>query len=253
MPRVETDFAANLERAGAALRAARRVAVLTGAGVSAESGIPTFRDAQTGLWARYSPEELASPQAYARDPELVWQWYAWRLELCREAAPNAGHTALAALEGVRSLTLVTQNVDGLHQTAGSQNVIELHGNIRRARCERCERTRDLEPNETLPPTCHACGSRMRPNVVWFGESLPRLALERAWQAFADCDVALIVGTSGRVQPAASLGEVARQSGATVIEVNPEATPLSARADVVLRGSSAVVLPRLLEAVNAQGS
>jgi NAD-dependent deacetylase len=245
-----SDLETALRTAQALLHAAQRVAVLTGAGVSAQSGIPTFRDAQIGLWARYSPEELASPDAYVRDPMLVWRWYFWRLGVCLDAQPNAGHTALARLEAMKATTLVTQNVDGLHARAGSRGVVELHGNITQGRCERCGQLRPLEPSELLPPHCAHCGARLRPNVVWFGETLPRRALERAWTAFQTCEVALIVGTSGLVQPAASLAGVAAQAGARVIEVNPDATPISSLAAVTLRGASAVVLPRLLEVENA---
>lgn len=228
----------NLEIAQEKIRSARAIAVLTGAGISAESGIPTFRDAQTGYWARFSAHELASPQAYAQDPKLVWDWYAERFATCSSAEPNAAHTALAQLEQTKHLTLVTQNVDRLHQRAGSNNVLELHGNIVTARCEACHAIQDLEPKFTPPPTCKKCGSRMRPNVVWFGEMLPRHTLEAAWQAFEACDVALVIGTSSVVEPAASLGRVARENGACLIEVNPEVTPLSKYAD--LRVSSSAV-------------
>ena len=228
----------NLEIAQAKLFAATHVAVLTGAGISAESGIPTFRDAQTGYWARFNPQELASPQAYANDPDLVWRWYAERFETCGKAQPNAAHTALAKLKQELSLTLVTQNVDRLHQRAGSQNVLELHGNIVTSRCEKCRHIQDLLPGFVPPPTCEKCGSRMRPNVVWFSEMLPRDVLERAALAFETCDVALVIGTSSVVEPAASLGRIAKESGALLIEVNPEVTPLSRFAD--LRISSGAV-------------
>ncbi|HRV95922.1 MAG TPA: NAD-dependent deacylase, partial [Anaerolineae bacterium] len=188
------------------LRSAGHVAVLTGAGVSAESNIPTFRDAQTGLWAKYSPEELATPQAFRRNPQLVWDWYAWRRELVSRADPNPGHFALVELAGlVPKLTLITQNVDGLHQRAGSDDVIELHGSITRIVCSSDRRVAETwsEAGET-PPRCPDCDSYLRPDVVWFGEALPTQALHRAFQAAETCDLFLSVGTSALVHPAASL-------------------------------------------------
>jgi NAD-dependent deacetylase len=226
-----------LETATQEIQNANSIAVLTGAGISKDSGIPTFRDAQTGYWAKYSPHELASPQAFAKDPELVWRWYLERFSTCQNAQPNAAHAALAKLETEKNLTLVTQNVDRLHQRAGSQNVLELHGNIVTARCERCSTETALE-GQTGIPTCPNCGRRMRPNVVWFGEMLPRQTLEQAWTAFTHCDVALVIGTSAVVEPADKLGRVAKQAGAFLIEVNPEVTPLSKFAD--LRVSSGAV-------------
>lgn len=231
-----------------ALRESRRVVALTGSGVSAESGVPTFRDAQTGLWARYDPQELATPEAFARDPELVWRWYAWRRELVEGASPNAGHAALADLErSVPEFSLVTQNVDGLHQEAGSGNVVELHGNILRSRCPVENVT--VEPAETdyLPPLCPNCGSPLRPDVVWFGEALPDAGLEAASEAARSCDLFLSVGTSGLVYPAAALPYEALENGATVVEVNPDRTPLSPNTDFSLRGRAGDVLPRLVGA------
>ncbi len=211
--------------------------MLTGAGISAPSGIPTFREAQTGLWARFSPEELASPKAYARDARLVWDWYAWRYRLCEKALPNRAHAILVELEARvgDGFLLATQNVDGLHARAGSERLVELHGNISRARCEGCGARQPLPPPDTFvpPPTC-ACGSRMRPDVVWFGENLPSDALEAAWDAFCACDTALVIGTSGLVEPAASLGRVALDRGAFLIEINPVETPFSGLADCSLR-------------------
>lgn len=221
---------------------------LTGSGISAESGVPTFRDAQSGLWARYDPQELATPEAFARAPELVWKWYAWRRGLVEGASPNAGHEALADLERrLPVFSLVTQNVDGLHQEAGSGCVVELHGNIRRSRCPVENVT--VEPAETdhLPPICPNCGSPLRPDVVWFGEALPVAELEAASTAARSCDFLLSVGTSGLVYPAASLPHEALESGATVVEINPDPTPLSARADFVVRGRAGEVLPRLVAA------
>jgi NAD-dependent deacetylase len=248
------------------LRSASSVVVLTGAGISAESNIPTFRDAQTGLWAKYSPEELATPQAFRRNPRLVWEWYAWRRELCSKAAPNPGHLALAQLEtyftqhatdttsptslwDTPRFTLITQNVDGLHQQAGSQNVIELHGNINRTKC--FEENTIIEAwaqGDEVPPPCPHCGGPLRPDVVWFGETLPQPALDAALAAAHTCDLFLSIGTSALVQPAASLPYYALQSNAILVEINPEETPLSARANFVLHGPAGQILPALFEAL-----
>ena len=236
----------DLEIARNLLASASRVAVLTGSGISAESGIPTFRDAQTGYWARFDPHELASPTAYEKDPLLVWRWYAERFATCTGAQPNAAHAALARLEGSHSLTLVTQNVDRLHQRAGSGRVLELHGNIVTARCEACRHVQELVAGFALPPVCERCGSRMRPNVVWFGEALPRAVLEEAASAFGRCDVALVVGTSSVVEPAASLGRIAKAHGAVLIEVNPDVTPLSRHADLRVAATAVKGLAALLE-------
>ena len=231
-----------------ALRGAHRVVALTGSGISAESGVPTFRDAQTGLWARYDPQKLATPEAFARDPELVWKWYAWRRGLVEGARPNPGHGALANLERRATVfSLVTQNVDGLHQEAGSSNVVELHGNIRRSRCSAENVT--VEPNDTehLPPICPNCGSPLRPDVVLFGEALPDEALRMASEAASSCDLLLSVGTSGLVYPAASIPYEALENGATVVEINPDPTPLSALAEFAVRGRAGEVLPQLVGA------
>jgi NAD-dependent protein deacetylase/lipoamidase len=232
------------------LRHASCVLAVTGAGISAESGVPTFRDAQTGLWARYSPEDLATAAAFERDPVLVWQWYAWRRQLVRAASPNDGHRAIAVLESILPIFAVaTQNVDGMHQRAGSRHVIELHGNIERTLCSR-ERIAfdDGGGLADAPPLCPRCGAPGRPAVVWFGEALPPDAIERASTAADTCDVLLSVGTSSLVYPAASLAETALRRGAFVIEVNPAPTPLSARADAVLSGAAGKVLPMLVEAL-----
>jgi NAD-dependent deacetylase len=229
------------------LRSARKAAALTGAGVSAESGVPTFREAQSGLWARFRPEDLATPQAYQRDPKLVWEWYAWRRELVGGAAPNLGHYALAELERcLPEFTLITQNVDGLHYQAGSRKLIELHGNIQRTKCVGEGTIVDswAETMET-PPRCPHCGDRLRPDVVWFGEALPPAALDAAYQAAETCEIFLSIGTSGLVQPAASLPLVALQAGAVVVEINPTETPLSPLAQYVLTGPSGVILPELV--------
>ena len=231
------------------LQAADHVAVLTGAGMSAESSVPTFRDAQTGLWARYDPHELATPQAFSRDPGLVWDWYAWRRALISKAKPNAGHFALARMENfVSRITLITQNVDGFHQAAGSSNVIELHGNIMRSRCSTCQSiVDDFDESENSPPRCLHCHGFLRPNVVWFGENLPQQALARAFSAARSCDIFLSVGTSSVVQPAASLPVEALENGTTVVEINPQQTPLTPYMTFVLEGPSGVILPQLIQA------
>lgn len=238
-----------------ALRNARRIAVLTGAGISAESGIPTFRDAQTGLWARFKPEELATPEAFARNPRLVWDWYEWRRTLAAQAAPNDGHRALARLESLTpEFTLITQNVDGLHQRAGSRNVIELHGNLSRNRCS-TENTivADVYDTTTRPPRCPACNGMLRPDVVWFGEPLPAEALERAGGAARACELFIVVGTSAAVFPAAQLPIEALDAGATLIEVNKDATALSPLAAYSLRAAAGEVLPELVAAVCSEAT
>lgn len=235
-----------------ALRAARRVAILTGSGISAESGVPTFRDAQTGLWALYEPQDLATPEAFARDPRLVWDWYGWRRELVSRAEPNAGHLALVELERrVPELTLVTQNVDGLHERAGNRDVVELHGNIRRTICSRERSAVDAYSPEERPPRCPSCGAYLRPDVVWFGEMLPEWAMEAASEAARGCDVFLSVGTSGVVYPAAGLPHEAQRNGATLVEINPEDTPLTPSAAYSLRGAVGEVLPRLARAASQE--
>lgn len=233
----------------AALRHARRVAVLTGAGISAESGIPTFREAQTGLWSRYHPEELATPEAFQRNPQLVWEWYVWRRHMVTQALPNAGHAALVTMQAhVPQWTLITQNVDGLHQRAGSRGVIELHGSLMRYVCSARRHEVHIDvPAVGMPPLCPACGRLVRPDVVWFGESLPSAALEAAFAAAASCDVFLAVGTSAVVQPAASLPLEALAGGALTVEINPDETPLSRRVDLVLHGPAGQVLPALVHA------
>lgn len=228
----------------------RTIAALTGAGISAESGVPTFRDAG-GLWENYRAEELATPEAFARDPKLVWRWYEWRRGIIRDAIPNDGHLALASLEELLAerggaFTLITQNVDGLHRRAGSRNVIELHGNIFRVRCTR-EGTREerAETFEALPPAC-SCGALLRPDVVWFGEMLPPGAIEDSAAAVAGADLLLVVGTSGVVHPAAGLVSMLRRGAA--IEVNPQETPITRLAQLSVHAPAAVALPRLAAAI-----
>jgi NAD-dependent deacetylase len=228
------------------LRSARHIAVLTGAGTSAESGVPTFRDAQTGLWATYSPEELATPQAFRRNPKLVWAWYAWRRELVSQASPNPGHLALAELEQrAPQFTLITQNVDSLHQRAGSRHVIELHGNISRVICSKERRVITAWADSDDVPRCPACGAYLRPDVVWFGESLPVDALDAAYDAAGACDLFLCIGTSGLVQPAASLPLRAIAHRIMTVEINPDVTPLSPHAEFHLQGPAGEVLPALV--------
>lgn len=234
----------------AALRDARAVAVLTGAGISAESGVPTFRDAQTGLWAKFDPRELATPSAFMRRPKFVWDWYAYRRERIAEARPNPGHLALAVIEQrVPRFTLITQNVDGLHQQAGSTDVVELHGNIHRVRCSRGCGVVDqwAEAAADEPPRCARCGSYLRPDIVWFEEMLPANALQTAEAVASDCDLFFVVGTSAEVYPAAALPHDACRAGATVVEVNPETTAFSAAADHTLRGPAGIILPALVAA------
>jgi NAD-dependent deacetylase len=230
-----------------ALRHARQVAVLTGAGISAESGIPTFRDAMTGLWARFRPEDLATAEAFRRNPTLVWDWYEWRRGLVAAAKPNAGHLALSALQArVPSCTVITQNVDGLHQEAGTRGVIELHGNIRRSKCFADGRiVSEWPPTDDRPPHCPHCGAPLRPDVVWFGESLPAAALAAADRAARECDIFLCIGTSSVVYPAAALPLAALEAGARVAEINRDATPLSGTATWSFRGAAGELLPDLL--------
>ncbi len=231
------------------LQKARRVAALTGAGVSAESGVPTFRGPE-GLWRTYRPEDLATPQAFAKDPRLVWEWYDWRRQRVAACSPNDGHRALAEL-GRRSFgfDLITQNVDGLHRLAGSSRVSELHGSLWTLRCTTCSREReDREaPLPSIPPRCE-CGGLERPGVVWFGEALLSDVLEQAYEAASRADVFFVIGTSALVHPAASLPEVAGEQGALVVEINPELTPLSGLVDIRLAGPSAAILPRILDAL-----
>lgn len=234
------------------------VAILTGAGVSAESGIPTFRDAQTGLWAKYDPMELATPQAFARDPNLVSRWYDERRRKCAECEPNPGHLTLAQLqdtfeEAGKGFTLITQNVDRLHQQAGSRDPIELHGTLWVWRCTSCgeEREERQTPFPEHPPRC-ACGGVRRPGVVWFGESLPESALTAAWSAAEHCGLFMSLGTSGVVEPAASLARVAASAGAKTVEINLEETPLSTMVDISARGATGELLPGVLSNLFANG-
>jgi len=232
------------------LRGTARLAALTGAGISQESGLRTFRDAQTGLWAQYKPEDLASPEAFRRDPKLIWDWYAWRREAVKGVRPNAGHYALVDIEAfLPEFSLITQNVDGLHRMAGSRNVLELHGNIQRVRCADCYIFTETWGDDTESvPQCSVCGGLLRPDVVWFGEALPRDQLEAAVEAARTCEVFFSIGTSGVVQPAASLAHAARNRGAVVVEINAEPTPLTHKANYAFHGKSGELLPELVKAV-----
>ena len=271
----------------AALRRARTVFVLTGAGISAESGIATYRDAEEGLWNTFNPEEYASPAAWRRNPVRVWEWYVARRESMRRAQPNAAHLALAEWEGhAEGFTLVTQNIDGLHGRAGSRQLIEIHGNLFRQRPDDpdawlcpvltgMDEVAEISPlrspspgrrhvppppetcpsamkagTDVLPPVCERCGARIRPDVVWFGEALDASNLNRAFEAAAECDLGLVVGTSSSVEPAASLAFMALDCGAKVIEVNQEDTPLTKAATFALRGPAGQIVPALLEAAKA---
>ena len=233
----------DMETACQWIRDAASIAVLTGAGVSAESGIPAFRGAG-GLWRNFRAEDLATPGAFARDPRLVWEWYDWRRGIVAAASPNAGHLALAAMQArAKRFTLITQNVDGLHDRAGSTGVLKLHGDIWTLRCTACAREwRDVSvPLAGLPPRCE-CGGMARPAIVWFGESLPERVWADAVAAVESCDVLIVAGTSAVVYPAAGLAGIA---GGKVIEVNPEMTAATGRADCALRGASGEVLPALV--------
>jgi NAD-dependent deacetylase len=246
---VDHDLSSALDRAAALLRPAQRVAVLTGAGVSAESGLATFRGAG-GLWEGHRVEEVATPQAFAHDPSLVWRFYNARRTGLRTVQPNKGHLALVALEqrlGADRFTLITQNVDGLHRTAGSRNVHELHGNLARVRCTGCRVVED-RAGETLDdlPHCRACGGLLRPDIVWFNEMLPQDVWIAAETAVKRCDCFLVVGTSAIVYPAAGLVRLACDHGARVLEINLTATDASEYADVGLYGRSGEILPELVK-------
>jgi NAD-dependent deacetylase len=219
---------------------------LTGAGISAESGVPTFRG-DGGLWKERRAVDLATPEAFARDPKLVWEFYNWRRELLGPLRPNAAHMALAEIESrMPGFTLATQNIDGLHQLAGSSNMLELHGNIWRVRCTKCG---GVSENREVPlpalPTCTACGGLLRPHVVWFGESLNPVILQSVYQAIEKCEVMLVIGTSGIVQPAASMGLHALQHGAFVAEINLEPTPYSPAFSLSIKGKAGEIAPQLL--------
>ncbi len=239
------------------LRDAKRVVVLTGAGISAESGVPTFRDAQTGIWAEYNPEELATPHTFEKNPWRVWEWYTWRRELIDDKDPNDGHYAITEmqrrlLDQNAQFTLITQNVDGLHKKAGSKDVLELHGNIFRSRCSNldCDEVveyKDLIHTETPPPRCTKCNGLLRPDVVWYGEALPLDDLHKAMAASQRCDLFFTIGTSTLVQPAASLPTMALDANAEVVEINPVETPITKRVTYPIEEKAGFVLPMLVKA------
>lgn len=253
-PSSRHDTQTSLRDAARLLRGCQRLVVLTGAGVSRESGIPTFREAQTGLWARYDPAQLATPAAFARDPRLVWAFYQARREKLHSAQPNAAHHALAALEArFPHMLLITQNVDSLHEIAGSTRVIRLHGTLDADRCSAdcqgsptpVDRHALPAPEDGRPPACPHCGALIRPDVVWFGEALPAAALRAASEACASAEVLLVVGTSGLVYPAAGLPAQARAAGARIIEINPERSDITPLALVWLSAPAGSALPALL--------
>ncbi len=252
-----------ITRAVEILHAADKIAVLTGAGVSKESGVPTFRDAQEGLWEQYNPEELATRQAFRNNPKFVWDWYEWRRSLAGDATPNPGHVALAELEAhaAEYVVVITQNVDDLHEQAGSEHVIHLHGNLARNKCfDDCQgnpthvdvAALDYD-SETAdhPPECPHCGAYVRPDVVLFGELLPENDLAAAFEYSQACDVMLVIGTSGLVSPASQLPRAAQKAGATLIEINPDYSMITRYADLKLTGKSGEIMPQLIEALNAK--
>jgi len=241
----------------AVMQKMRNIAVLTGSGISAESGIPTFRG-KDGLWKQYRAEQLATPSAFEQDPELVWQWYDWRRGIIGSKKPNAGHEILVRWENrFPSFSLITQNIDGFHQKAGSKEVIELHGNIWKLRCTQEQTVSDVfdVPLKTIPPLCPTCGSLLRPHVVWFGESLDGNIIQQAFQLSRSCEMMFVIGTSAVVQPAASLPLGAADSGAKVVEINPDPTPLTPYADFSFKGKAGEVLPMIddkLRSTSADG-
>jgi NAD-dependent deacetylase len=244
-----------IHEAARRLRHARGIVVLTGSGVSKESGIPTFRDAQDGLWAQYDPMDLATREGFLRNPAMVWEWYSYRFGMVESARPNPGHLAIAEMEGIfPHMTVVTQNIDGLHQAAGSSDVVELHGSIRRYKCLDGRHTgftrADLAAQTEVPPLCPHCGVLLRPDVVWFGELLPPEAIDRAFELSQHCDAMLVVGTSGEVQPAAALPHHASHAGALVIDVNPDRDQIARMADIYLQGRGGQVLPELVKALRS---
>lgn len=247
-----------IQQAAELIQQANTITILTGAGVSKESGVPTFRDALEGLWAKYNPEQLATPYAFQENPKLVWDWYEWRRELVASVSPNPGHYALAEIENFKDLvTIITQNVDDLHEQAGSKNVIHLHGNIATHKCfDNCQGTPTLIDTTQLeydaeagPPKCPYCQAYVRPNVVWFHESLPLIELNKAVEFSQLCDLMIVVGTSGLVSPASELPRIAKQNSAKIIEVNPDYSMITRYADIKLEAPSGEILPQVIEALN----
>lgn len=249
----------HITAAARAIRASMRLVVLTGAGISKESGIPTFRDAQDGLWAQFDPTELATPRAFKRNPKRVWDWYQYRRELLAGAAPNPGHYAIAELEQlIDHVVVITQNIDGLHNKAGSTDVLPVHGDIRLNKCfANCQGNPTYVDIDALnwnpddgPPQCPHCGAYVRPDVVWYEEMLPPALFDRATALTLATDLMLVVGTSGVTQPVASLPYYARERGATIVEVNPDRTPITFLAQWHLAGPSGAVLPRVIDAIKS---
>ena len=246
-----------IKQAARIIKQAKRIAILTGAGVSKESGVPTFRDAMDGLWAKYDPQQLATARAFRQNPKLVWDWYQFRVGLVSKAKPNAGHFALAEIEHRFPETwTITQNVDALHEESGSKNVIHLHGNLSQYKCfANCQGEPtiiDIDSfewdRENGPPACPHCGDWVRPNIVWFGEMLPLDQLDKAKIVTVECDVMIVVGTSGLVTPAADLPRYAKEAGAMIIEANPDNSMITRIADIKLDGPSGEMLPKVVEAL-----
>lgn len=236
-----------LNKARDLLNKAGQIAVITGAGISSESGIPTFRG-QGGLWKNYKAQDLATPQAFARNPELVHEWYSWRREICAGASPNPAHRAVARLEqSDKEFLLITQNVDGLHRRAGNQQLIEIHGNIFKSYCTDCSHSLDhnLKPTESLPLVCPACQGRMRPDIVWFGEGYNSSQLDRAHAFLRNTDLVLVIGTSGMVPMPVYLAQHAAEHGARIIDINPDRSAVSEIADLHLVGPAGTIMPALL--------
>ncbi|HOF58334.1 MAG TPA: NAD-dependent deacylase [Syntrophorhabdaceae bacterium] len=241
-----------INRAIDRLKETRYLLVITGAGISAESGIPTFRG-NDGLWQNYRAEELATPWAFKKDPEVVWKWYDWRRGIIGKAEPNNGHLAIKKLEEIiERFFLITQNVDGLHGRTGIKNMIEIHGNLWRVRCDRDGKASMLMdvPLKSIPPLC-ACGNILRPDVVWFGESMPTEETQKAYNVMSLCDTLMVVGTSGAVYPVASFPQTVKEKGGFVIEINLEPTPISSIADISLFGKSGDILPAIVEGITGQ--
>jgi len=243
---VEDSIIQTLNEIHESLKPETRVAVLSGAGISAASGIPTFRGAQDSLWSQYRPEELATPEAFAQDPELVWRWYDWRRGLIAESNPNSAHEALVTMAARTQLQIITQNVDGYHQQAGSRSVLEFHGSIWNVRCTDCGKEQeDRRVPIPIAPRCETCGGLLRPGVVWFGEGINPQVMADSGKAADNCDLLLVIGTAGAVYPAASLVDIARRAGARIVEFNIEPSALSHQVDLFVPGSAAETVPLLV--------
>lgn len=250
MKPTDVSEAVALQQAISLLKHARRIVIFTGAGMSAESGIPTFRDALTGYWSRFDPMDLATPEGFASDPERVLSWYAERRAAAKACKPHQGYEALVTLAALKPLTVITQNVDRLHQRSGQTNVIELHGNLLEERCNNCFLVDTEEPEREMPYQrfCQACDSPLRPAVVWFGENLPDEALAKAMQELEACDLAIVIGTSAEVYPAARLPSLVKSHGGKLIVINLEHTSHSDVADIFLIGAASYYLPKLVDGI-----